>query len=101
MAHGRGGLGVRCGHGGPAVYFGQAVLKPHLGPDGQWNVQILHLLLRIVSLAGALLTIVGVIVLAVHKGCGRFCRVIAAFSATAFGSIGSGHADCIRIRKMG
>ncbi|NMC47962.1 MAG: cobalamin biosynthesis protein CobD [Desulfovibrio sp.] len=52
------------GMGGPAVYFGQAVLKPHLGPNGQWNVHGLHLLLRIVALSGGLQAISGVIVLA-------------------------------------
>ncbi|MFZ5812860.1 MAG: adenosylcobinamide-phosphate synthase CbiB [Thermodesulfobacteriota bacterium] len=52
------------GMGGAAVYFGQVVLKPHLGPNGQWNVQALHLLLRIVPLSGVLQAISGVIVLA-------------------------------------
>ncbi len=52
------------GMGGAAVYFGQAVLKPHLGPDGQWNAQNIHLLFRIVSLFGALLSIFGITVLA-------------------------------------
>ncbi len=52
------------GMGGAAVYFGQAVVKPHLGPGGQWNTQTMHLLLRIVSLSGALLTIAGGIALA-------------------------------------
>jgi adenosylcobinamide-phosphate synthase len=40
------------GMGGPAVYFGQAVDKPRLGPPGQWDGPHLRRLFRLASRAG-------------------------------------------------
>ncbi|QLA16704.1 adenosylcobinamide-phosphate synthase CbiB [Desulfolutivibrio sulfoxidireducens] len=53
------------GMGGSAIYFGQVVEKPRMGPDGKWDARVLHLLLRIVSLSGTLLISVAAFMLAV------------------------------------
>ncbi|MEF3697273.1 adenosylcobinamide-phosphate synthase CbiB [Desulfolutivibrio sp.] len=49
------------GMGGAAVYFGQAVDKPRLGPDGQWDGPHLRLLVRVVSRAGTGLAVAGML----------------------------------------
>jgi len=51
------------GMGGPAVYFGQAVDKPRLGPRGGWDGPHLRLLCRLVSRAGMGLAVLGAFVL--------------------------------------
>lgn len=49
--------------GGPAVYFGQAVDKPRLGPRGGWDGPHLRLLFRVVSRAGMGLAVSGMLML--------------------------------------
>jgi len=51
------------GMGGPAVYFGQAVDKPRLGPEGGWDGPHLRRLFRLVSRAGTGLAVACVLML--------------------------------------